>query len=39
MKIMALLTMTTGADPAALGPLLVPEEQVFWAAYREGIVR
>jgi len=39
MKIMALLTMAAGADRAAFGPLLVPEEQVLWAAYRTGSLR
>ena len=39
MKIMALLTVATGADPNAFGPLLVPEEQVLWSAYRKGILR
>ena len=39
MKIMALLTMAAGADRTAFGPLLVPEEQALWAAYREGILR
>ena len=39
MKIMALLTMATGADPAAFRPLLVPEEQALWAAYRKGSLR
>ena len=39
MKIMAQLTMAQGADRAAFGPLLVPEEQVLWAAYREGVLR
>lgn len=39
MKILALLTMATGADRAAFGPLLVSEEQVLWAAYREGVLR
>ena len=39
MKIMALLTMAAGADPNAFAPLLVPEEQVLWSAYRKGILR
>ena len=39
MKIMALLTMATGANSDAFGPLLVPEEQELWSAYRKGILR
>ncbi len=39
MKILALLTMAQSADRAAFGPLLVPEEQVLWAAYRQGALR
>ena len=39
MKIMAQLTMARDADRAAFGPLLVPEEQVLWAAYRQGVLR
>ncbi len=39
MKILAPLTMRDGAERAAFGPLLVPEEQVLWAAYRQGVLR
>ncbi len=39
MKIMALLTLATDANRDAFGPLLVPEEQALWAAYRQGILR
>lgn len=39
MKVMALLTMALGANPATFGPLLVPEEQALWTAYRAGVLR
>ncbi len=39
MKILALLTMADGADPAAFGSHLIAEEQVLWAAYRSGLLR
>ena len=39
MKIMVQLTTVQGADRAAFNPLLVPEEQILWAAYRQGVLR
>ncbi len=39
MKVMALLMMTAAAERSAFGPLLVPEEQALWAAYRQGMLR
>jgi hypothetical protein len=39
MKILALLTMVDGVDPAAFGPHLMAEEQVLWAAYRTAFLR